>query len=341
MLQTSSPEGYHKPSDHLFYHMMDKGKRLNSNKLMLIESPHKSKYLKEALSKGMELEIIATNGHLTQLDSSSGWDPLMAAAPNWATVSDKEAQLYGRVAMLWPDLDALYIATDPDSEGEAIAWHFINRVKEFLPKGYKYKNLPTIKRMKFYNLSNNEIQNAYKTTTDGLDVGLVKGSLFRSYLDQIISRHYPKKLGLGVKNSFCAGIGRVQLSILDIAYNYQTNVDEYYIEVNIPNNELRCLGNFILYDSIENKPICFSDPLLAKRASFKLQKMIGDMANITVNWKATVHQLPEYPAINTAQFLKLARSELNYSPIEVMEILQRLYEGKKSVKDEIEMEPIA
>ena len=330
-----------KPSDYLLYHMMSKGKRLNSNQLMLIESPHKREHLQKALGKGMELEIIATNGHLTQLDISSSWDPITATEPKWAAISDKETQVYERVALLWSDLDALYIATDPDAEGESIAWHFINRVKEFLPQSNQKKSMPTIKRMRFYNLRDEEIQYAYVNANDGLDAGLIKGSLFRTFLDQIISRHYPQKLKLGIKNNFHAGIGRVQLSILDIAQKYLDNEDEYCIEVKIPNVAFSNLGDFILYDNVANKPMIFNDPLIANKAAIKLNKMIDMKSGITVDWQATVQQLPEYPAINTAQFLKLACTELELSPTEVMDILQKLYEGQSTIKDDIEMEQLS
>lgn len=330
-----------KPSDYLFYHAMNKGKRLNSNELMLIESPHKSEHLQKALGKGMELEIIATNGHLAQLDISASWDPMTATEPKWTPISEKEAQVYERVALLWSDLETIYIATDPDAEGESIAWHFINRVKEFLPQVNKKKNMPIIKRMRFYNLMKEEIQNAYVNASSGLDGGLVKGALFRSFLDQIISRHYPKKLGLSIANSFHAGIGRVQLSILDIAKKYLDQVDEYCIEVKIPNAELNNLGSFILYDKDQNKPLIFHNPLIANKAAVKLNSMIGKKGGITVDWQATVQQLTEYPALNTAQFLKLACTELELSPSEVMTILQELYEGWSTLKDDIVLDQLA
>ncbi len=330
-----------KPSDYLFYHMMSKGKRLNSNELMLIESPHKSDHLQNALNKGMKLEILATNGHLAQLDTSSSWDPITATEPKWTTIAENEAKVYERVALLWPDLEVLYIATDPDAEGESIAWHFINRVKQFLPLDNKKKNMPNIKRMRFHSLINDDIQEAYENASHGLDAGLIKGALIRSVLDQIISRHYPEKLGLGVKNNFHAGIGRVQLSILDIAQNHLDHEDKYFIEVNLPNSGLNQLGSFILYDNAENKPMIFNDPILANKAAKKLEDMIDMNSGITINWQGTVQQLPEYPAINTAEFLKLACTELELSPTEVMNILQELYEGQSPVKDDIELEQFA
>ncbi len=329
-----------KPSDYLFYHMMNKGKRLNSNELMLIESPHKSEHLQKALDKGMELEIVATNGHLAQLDISSSWNPITATEPKWTSISEKEAQVYERVALLWPDLEVLYIATDPDAEGESIAWHFINRVKDFLPLDSK-KNMPNIKRMRFHSLIDKDIKDAYLNATPGLDAGLVKGSLFRAVLDQIISRHYPEKLGMGVKNKFYAGIGRVQLSILDIAQKYLDHDEKYFIEIKVPNAELSYLGNFILYDNAKNRPMTFNDPLLANKAATKLETMIDMHSGIKVDWQAVVQQLPEYPAISTAQFLKLACTELGLSPTEVMNILQELYEGQSTVKADIELEQLA
>ncbi|MBA2656816.1 MAG: hypothetical protein H0U70_07490 [Tatlockia sp.] len=327
-----------KPSDYLFYHMVNNGQRLNSRRLLFIESPNKRTHLETVLSQGLELEIISTNGHLTQLDPSSDWDPLSAEEPKWLPLSDKEALIYQRAAVLWPDLEALYIATDPDAEGECIAWQFINRMPTFLSSFNQNARQPVIKRMRFNNLGSKDIQAAYEQASDGLDAGLVKSALFRAILDQILSRHYPAKLGLGLKNSFHAGIGRVQLSILDIAHRFLNKEEEYYIEVALPIPELNHFGNFILFQSDNMTPILFSDPLQAKNTADKLAAILIDKTQIKFSWKGTVEQLPEYPAINTANFLALACKTHDLTPLQVMNILQTLYEGQNAVCNEVVME---
>ncbi len=318
-----------KPSDYLFYHIVQHGKRLNSRRLLLIESPNKRAHLEEALGQGMELEIIATNGHLTQLDSSSDWDPLTAEEPKWLPLSDKEALIYERTSLLWPDLEAIYIATDPDAEGECIAWQFINRVKSFLPPANQNKIQPDIKRMRFYNLVTKDIKEAYINTSAGLDAGLVKSALFRAILDQTLSRHYPQKLGVGSKNSFHAGIGRVQLAILDIAQQITNQKEQYYIEVALAVPELNELGKFILCQTDNSEPILFTDPLKAKNAAETLAVIVSNKTEIQLEWNAVLEQLPEYPAINTASFLALASKTYDLTPQEIMDILQALYEGQK------------
>lgn len=321
-----------KPSDYLFYHIVNNGQRLNSRRILFIESPNKRAYLEAALTQGMELEIIATNGHLTELDSTLDWDPLSAEEPKWSPLSDKEAQIYERTALLWPDLESVYIATDPDGEGECIAWQFINRVQSFLPLAHH--NQPVIKRMRFHNLVSKDIREAFDKASNGLDAGLVKSALFRAILDQILSRHYPLKLGLSKNNSFHAGIGRVQLSILDIANQLTDKPEQYYIEVSLPITELNQFGNFILFHADNSGPIVFSDPLQAKKTAEKLEARLADRTEIKFDWNAVVEQLPEYPAINTANFLALACKTYYLPPWQVMDILQNLYEGQKTTHDE-------
>jgi len=314
-----------KPSDFLFYHVVNKGERLNSNELIIIESPNKIDKLYQELNKGMALEIIATNGQLAQLDTSKSWDPVHAQSPNWTELSDKEVNIYQRVAVLWPDLKVLNIATDPDSEGELMAWHFINRLKNFLPESTDGKGYPTIKRMKIFSFDKKSIIKSYESRTVGLNIGIIKGGLFRLILDQLISRHYPNKLNLGEKNQFHAGIGRVQLAILDLAKKHLKEDECYYIKAVFPISQLTCLGEFILTDN-DNNPISFSDPLLANKAVQKLNKIIEIKGTVSLTWEAVTQQHAEYPAINTAQILQLACSELNFSPLKVMDILQQLYE---------------
>lgn len=286
----------------------------------------------------MELEIIATNGHLTQFDPSSDWDPLSSDEPKWLPLSDKEALIYERTALLWPDLEAIYIATDPDAEGECIAWQFINRVQSFLPSINQSSNVPVIKRMRFYNLVSEDIQIAYEQASTGLDPGLVKSALFRAILDQIIGRHYPMKLGLGTMNSFYAGVGRVQLSILDIAQQLTVKKEQYYIEASLPVIELNTFGSFILYHSDNATPILFTDPLQVEKAAEKLNVILANYNGIKFNWHAVIEQLPEYPAINTATFLALACRSYDLTPWQVMDILQVLYEGQKSICNETMIE---
>lgn len=316
-----------KPSDYLFYHIINHGERLNSRRLLFIESPNKRAHLETALSQGMELEIIATSGHLTQLDISSNWDPLVAEEPQWQPISDKEINLYQRTALLWPDLEAIYIATDADAEGECIAWHFINRVQTFLPSSHQNAKKVTIKRMRFYNLVHNDIKNAYDCASDGLDAGLVKSALFRTLMDQMISRHYPKKLNLGVANAFHAGIGRVQLAILDIAQEFNHAKEEYVIEVSIPIKDTGHRGEFILHNTGESTPMIFDDPINAQKTADEIDALLFSHTDINLHWEANIEQLAEYPAINTVSFLALAFRTHNLPPQQVMGILQTLYEG--------------
>lgn len=313
-----------KPSDYLFHYIVKNGQRMNSRRLVVIESPNKISHISNALSQGMELEVVSTCGHLTQLDSSAQWDPLIAEQPKWQTLSEREQQLYEKTATLWLDLESVYIATDPDSEGECIAWHFLNRVKDYLPRNAR--NKVDVRRMLFYGLTSNEIKDAYQNAQCGLNSGLVKSALFRSILDQIISKHYPHKIGKGDPNCFSSGIGRVQLAIIDVV-KYSFDKDEqYYIEVRGKvehDNEMV----FVLSNSNCSQPVIFSDPLEAKKVSEQVLYSLKLKPDIKFRYGYKLEQIDDYPAINTAKILSLGYSELRIPPSRTMKALEGLYEG--------------
>lgn len=335
-----SNDALKKPSDYLFYYTINRGVRLNSRRLLLIESPNKRDCIEKSLSQGLELEIVATNGQLTQLDINLDWDPLTAESPKWLPLSDKESLIYERIALLWPDLEAIYIATDPDAEGECIAWLFLNRIECFLGNKNEVATKPKIKRMRFYNLQYSNIQAAYNNAKNGLNAGLVKSALFRMIIDQLISRHYPAKLGLGAENTLYAGVGRVQLAILDLIESNSKSEEEYFIEVKIPIPELNQYDTFILSYLENNRPIIFTDLRKAKNSKNKLEKMLSQHKNIEFEWNAKLEQLPEFPAINTSNFLALAAKETDLKPWEIMTILQDLYEGNTGISSRVIMENI-
>jgi hypothetical protein len=335
--RTLSENKLNKPSDYVWYYVVKNGTRLNSRNVLLIESPNKRHHIEEALQQGMELEIVATNGHLTQLYSGNNWNPLSANEPRWENLSEKEIALYQRIATLWQDLNALYVATDSDAEGECIAWHFINRVKEHLQINLisrKNKHTNKIKRMRFYSLVGKEIYAAYKNASSGLDVGLIKSALVRSFLDQIIARHYPHKLALGQINEFSPGIGRVQLAILDIVNRANKIKEKYVIEITVPLNNSQTISKFILSDDAL-LPIEFDCKIDAEKKTAEINQLLSCKTNTKLSWKSKLEQLPEYPAINTANFLALAYRMHNIQPQRVMSVLQALYEGQTETNDKV------
>jgi len=306
---------------------------------MLIESPNKAHHIEQALLQGMELEVIATNGHLTQLYSGTDWDPLTAEEPRWNGLNEMELAIYQRVALLWYDLEALYIATDPDAEGECIAWHFINRVQEHLPSTISNRISPEVKvkRMRFYSLVNSEIKRAYDSATEGLDIRLVKSALTRTILDQIISRHYPQALGLNKANSFSAGIGRVQLAILDIVNQHKPKPGKFIIEVNVPLEDNLVFATFVLGDEDGVVATLFPDKHSAQQKVSEISKIFVN-GTVALRWEALTKQLEEYHTINTATFLALAYRCYQFLPSKTMTILQSLYEGQVERSNETIME---
>jgi antitoxin (DNA-binding transcriptional repressor) of toxin-antitoxin stability system len=323
-----------KPSDHLWHSVVHQGERLDSRRLVLIESPNKARHIEVALAQGLELEIVATHGHLTELDRGEGWDPKTASEPRWASPSNKEAEVYRRVATLWPDLEALYIATDSDAEGECIGWHFFNRVQGFLPPvdAGKGKPGPLIKRMRLYRLTLDAIRDAYENAGDGFDAGLIKSALARTLLDQLIARHYPHRLGLGPPNCLQSGVGRVQLAILDLVRQAQQQNPRYMVRATartLAGQEVQFHASVI---SQGGPPEPGEWDIREREAAAKVvqewRERLVSQDSAKLSWSARIEQLAEYPAINTGRFLALAMRATGLPPERIMACLQALYEGQ-------------
>jgi DNA topoisomerase IA len=212
------------PSQILWGHI-SRGIRFNNRKLLVIESPNKSDVIRTALSLKMDTQVIATDGHFRELASEKGMPISNLIRPQWKEKS-KYKQLAKYITDIGPDLEQVCIATDADQEGELIAWHFVELCNQVLGRDVA----PTFyTRMRFLNLSIEEIKRAHHSATSGLHVGMIKSALTRTLLDSIISELYPVTLGLSDIPQRSAGVGRVQCGILDLIANTSIPQDKHFI----------------------------------------------------------------------------------------------------------------
>ena len=343
-----NPESPGKPSNFLWQAAVANGTRLNPRHLIVVESPNKCDTIRQALGDSVEIEVLATSGHIAQLAEPDSWDAMQANEPQWGQLSDAASKVFARLEMLWSDLETIYLATDPDPEGEAIAWHVMRIIRERVGDAYETRNKqPQIKRMRFFNLRPNEIRNAYAQASDGLDAGLVKSALTRALLDHIIAANYPARLGLGASNTFQRGIGRVQLGVLDLVRNGCTVPDQYRIKVSIPLREGAVLDTSLAIKTLDEPSagtrVWTTDSLhKAERTLSHICKeylSVVQHKTIDIRWsRGPLRQAPPYPALNTARFLALAWRATRMKPVRVMEALQALYEGVTEIKN-LEQDP--
>jgi len=321
-----------KPSNHLWHAVVTEGTRLNMRHVVIVESPAKRNAVHEALGGSIEWEVVATEGHVADLRNEPGWDVAKAREPAWSEVSTAGARVMARLQGLWSGLATVYLATDPDPEGEAIAWHVLRLLKEHR-RGRRQPaanvGQPDIRRMRFHNITPGEIRRARDEAGKGLDEGLVKSALVRNFLDRVVMSHYASRLGLGPANEASRGVGRVQLGILDLVAQHDGRKSAYRTRVVIPLLDGSCLTTYLSTSPLQGSSI--HSARNAARAQIIVERLhelfSRPDATVALIWSGILHQQEPYPALNTVRVLALAYRELGLAPERVMEVLQGLYEG--------------
>jgi DNA topoisomerase-1 len=168
---------------------------LSKQSLIIVESPSKIKTLKKFL--GSDYHIEASVGHFRDLPTKNlGIDLENNFKPEYV-VSDNSKKVVKNLKNVLKNMDAIYIATDPDREGEAIAWHLIDELKPKIP----------VRRMVFNEITKTAILDSLKNIRD-IDLNLVNAQECRRFLDRLFGFLVSKELWFNVKGGLSAG--RVQ-----------------------------------------------------------------------------------------------------------------------------------
>jgi DNA topoisomerase-1 len=166
-----------------------------NTKLVIVESPSKIKTLKKFL--GEDYIIEASVGHICDLSKKDmGIDIENGFTPTYE-VSPDSKKVVSNLKKVMKNVDELYLATDPDREGEAISWHLIEQLKPKVP----------VKRLVFNEITKTAILEAFNNTRE-LDLSLFKAQETRRILDRLFGFMVSKKLWFNVKGGLSAG--RVQ-----------------------------------------------------------------------------------------------------------------------------------
>ena len=145
-----------------------------ANNLVIVESPAKAKTIKKFL--GSSYEVIASNGHVRDLPKSRmGIDIDNDYEPQYITIRGK-GELLATLRKAVKKADKIYLATDPDREGEAISYHLTEALKRDKKK---------YKRITFNEITKNAVKNSIKQARD-IDMSLVDSQQARRVLDRMV-----------------------------------------------------------------------------------------------------------------------------------------------------------
>ena len=184
--------------------------------LVIVESPAKVKTIKKFLGKNYE--VMASNGHVRDLPKSQlGIDVDGDFEPKYITIRGK-GDILAKLRKEAKKADKIYLATDPDREGEAISWHLVNALK------LEGKN---VSRISFNEITKNAVKESLKNPRE-IDMDLVDAQQARRALDRIVGYRISPLLWAKVKRGLSAG--RVQSVALRIVCDREDEINAFIPE---------------------------------------------------------------------------------------------------------------
>lgn len=285
-----------------------------ANYLVIVESPAKAKTIHKFLGKNYT--VVASNGHVRDLPKSQmGIDVENDFEPKYITIRGKGDIL----AMLRKEVkkaDKVYLATDPDREGEAISWHLAYALK------LEGKN---VHRITFNEITKTAVKNSIKNARE-IDMGLVDAQQARRILDRLVGYSISPVLWAKVKRGLSAG--RVQSVALHIISDREKEIDafipeEYWsLEAN-----LRVEGDKkplkAKLHSIDGNKTELHSKAEVDEVIERIQNASFVITDIRQGERSKKSPLP----FTTSTLQQEASKQLNFSTQKTMRIAQQLYEG--------------
>ena len=283
--------------------------------LVIVESPAKAKTIQKFL--GANYEVLASNGHVRDLPKSQlGVDIEHGFAPKYITIRGK-GDLVSQLKKEAKKVDHVYLATDPDREGEAISWHLAYVLG--LPE-------KATQRITFNEITKEAVKKSLKQARQ-IDQNLVDAQQARRVLDRIVGYQISPVLWKKVRKGLSAG--RVQSAALKLLCDRENEIQDFVQEE---------------FWSIEAR-------FVKKKAkgvlSARLNRVNGEKIRIgneqeSADWIEKIRQAGDFLVkdikngkrsrkaplpFTTSTLQQEASKRLNFTPQKTMQIAQQLYEG--------------
>ncbi len=293
--------------------VIERGIFAMAKNLIIVESPAKSKTIKKFL--GSNYTVVASNGHVRDLPKSQmGVDFENDYEPKYITIRGK-GELLSNLRKEVKKADKIYLATDPDREGEAISWHLFHALKLEAKK---------TRRITFNEITKNAVRQAIKQSRE-IDMDLVDAQQTRRILDRIVGYSISPVLWAKVKRGLSAG--RVQSVALRIIADREAEIDAF-----IPAEYWSLEASFAVKGT--------KKPLIAKYyGNPKKQENISgeEMKEIQKALKKAKYEVSEIKKgertkkpplpFTTSTLQQECAKNMNFSTQKTMRIAQQLYEG--------------
>ncbi len=278
-------------------------------KLVIVESPTKAKTIKKFLGKNYE--VIASEGHVRDLPKSSmGIDIENDYEPHYITIRGK-GELVSKLRRAAGKADFVYLATDPDREGEAISYHLSVALK-LDEKKYK--------RITFNEITKNVVKESLKNARE-IDMDLVDAQQARRALDRLVGYEISPLLWEKLSNRKLSA-GRVQSVTLKMISEREKEITNF-----IPQEYWTVDANVFVHGEKNPVPFRVTSEVKKRSEAYNISDEIkkSDIKVQSVK-KSTRIKKPPLP-FTTSTLQQAASSRLNFSTRKTMQIAQQLYEG--------------
>ena len=281
--------------------------------LVIVESPAKMKTVKKFL--GANYAVEASNGHVRDFPKSQfGIDVDNDFEPKYITIRGK-GELLAKLRKEAKKADKIYLATDPDREGEAISWHLMQALKTDTAKMH---------RITFNEVTKTAVKASIKQARE-LDMNLVDAQQARRMLDRMVGYTISPLLWAKVKRGLSAG--RVQSVALRIICDREDEINAF-----IPEEYWSLEGEFQVKG--EKKPLTAKFYGTDKKLPIKNRQEMDEILKKLENCKYEITEVKKGERIKnaplpftTSTLQQEAAKTLNFSTQKTMRLAQQLYEG--------------
>lgn len=282
--------------------------------LVIVESPAKVKTIKKFL--GSNYEVAASNGHVRDLPKSSlGIDVEHDYEPKYITIRGK-GDILANLRKEVKKAEKIYLATDPDREGEAISWHLLFALKLEDKKVY---------RITFNEITKNAVKESLKNARE-IDMNLVDAQQARRVLDRMVGYRISPLLWAKIKRGLSAG--RVQSVALRIICDREDEInafipEEYWsldVNLNVKGEKKPLTAKY--YGTAAGKQAITSEEQ-AREIMDSLKDADYRVSEVKKGERIKKAPLP----FTTSTLQQEASKTLNFSTQKTMRLAQQLYEG--------------
>ncbi len=290
--------------------------------LVIVESPAKAKTIKKYLGKGFE--VLASYGHVRDLIPKEGAvDPGHDFAMKYQVI-DKNAKHVDAIVKALKKAEHLYLATDPDREGEAISWHLYELLKD---RGHLKKK--EVHRVVFHEITKRAIQEAMEHARE-LSMDLVNAQQARRALDYLVGFNLSPLLWKKVRRGLSAG--RVQSPALCMIVQREDEIDafkpkEYWsVEADLEKDQQGFTAKLTQLHGKKVSQFTVNNAEKAATVEQELSEAAGGQLRVDSVEKKQRKRNPAAP-FTTSTLQQEASRKLGFTASRTMRVAQQLYEG--------------